>query len=547
MLGTTKTALPFFNIHDANETAQRALEVRQSKEGQYHLVGLMPDGRGIISDDPSEMPVTKVLQVQKPLTAAQALAEVRVAGDQAGLDLIEWDSDTKTVKYGRLLPVVRKTRALWARNLGVQPHEIPLFFEYDEHEPHLKRVGARFPAKSPKAQTRAELLAELAPAIDGYSNGWTQHENPLNGDATFTWGAPRVLPDKVPITSLLPERYAPEEWDAIPLGIASTGRPVFWRPKLSPHGLLAGATGSGKTQGLMTHIANGVARGHDYVLVDPLKGGADYKPLWDYLMAKTRSELEPGVTMDDAIEDAAALFKAAYAEGQRRKRLCLEHGKGFWANLPAEVREREGVRALNVIADEFTSLIAGVGTIPTLPKGTDPNSDIAREVAALQRVKLAKDTIAVYAGKIAREMRAWGVYLWVGLQVAKQEALGGGDLRENLLTGIQYVKAGQEMRSTTLGFLYPGESADAAAAEFAALGGKPGLAVIAQEESGPVGFRGGFLDEEDPAATDALVAHLASLSIPRPRPLDVTLGGPSGAPTGAAPAPLEPTGGFEWE
>lgn len=497
------TAVPQFDSGSWDETATIAQPIAQKG---LQLVGLRADGLAVISDDAMTLPDAVTPEVIDPsLNDAAALAASARWARKNKVTLTAWDKLMREPTFTTMLPAAHRLRELVAEEQGKDAHEIGVHIEWSAQRPGAERVLMRLPRKADPEK--------VGPLIPGWSSGWTIDQDTWTGVTAFTWGPQRVLPGIVPIRSLMPGAFEPTAWNRIPMGLASDGSEVIWQPQLHPHGLIAGTTGSGKTQGLLALVIGCLVRGWKVGICDPMKGGADYKFLNDFLSARPRMELE-GATQLDASQDTAAILKALYQEGQRRKRLCLEHGVNFWAKLPAEVREREDIRPFLMVIDEYKSL-TDRDTVPTMPKGVN-DPELEAEIAELREFDSAKLSISIYAGKIARELRAWGIYLWLALQKAEQDALGK-DLRENLPARIQYVIPGQTFAPEVLKFLFPGDSSTLAATEITILDDREsqGLGVMTQKD-GPTGFRGGFAPDEEHASFPEL---LTSMGVPFPRPL----------------------------
>src|SRR5205807_9845745 len=158
----------------------------------------------------------------------------------------------------------------------------------------------------------------------------------------------------------------PEGFLRVPLGVSSQGEPVTLDFKESalggdgPHGLVIGATGSGKSELLRT-IVTGLALTHppdvvSFVLVD-FKGGAAFAGLQGLPhVAGLITNLADDLAMVDRMH--AALF------GEIRRRQELLRAAGNLATL-REYHRRRAQRAdlaplpyLLLIVDEFGELLA---------------------------------------------------------------------------------------------------------------------------------------------------------------------------------------------
>jgi DNA segregation ATPase FtsK/SpoIIIE, S-DNA-T family len=151
-----------------------------------------------------------------------------------------------------------------------------------------------------------------------------------------------------------------------PIGVGDDGGPVLLDLReaaeggMGPHGVLVGATGSGKSELLRTLVA-GLAATHPpevlaFVLAD-YKGGATFADLARLPhVAGTITNLERDLTLVDRMR--AALF----GELERRQRLLAEHGvdraRDYQAHRAAHpARGLAPLPSLLVIVDEFGELL----------------------------------------------------------------------------------------------------------------------------------------------------------------------------------------------
>lgn len=205
-----------------------------------------------------------------------------------------------------------------------------------------------------------------------------------------------------------------------PFATGVEGQAVSYNFVDDPHALLAGLTGSGKSSQAALFLYGAAVSGHRVVVVDPMKGGADFKFLEPYWWA-----------FADDPHSAAAVMKAVYDEVVRRKNLNAKHGVGSYRDLPQDVRPPH----ITVFVDEFTSLM---GKDPLPPKSDDPEAERERE--SVEALNAAKIATGVYSGKFGREARSAGVTLLLGTQKLTARLLdtvpGGQDLKTNLARGL---------------------------------------------------------------------------------------------------------------
>ena len=69
----------------------------------------------------------------------------------------------------------------------------------------------------------------------------------------------------------------------IPWGTGVDGRPVTWGVGDTAHALVLGITGTGKSVTLLAAVYTSLLAGWDVIVVDPVKGGADFAPLRPWL------------------------------------------------------------------------------------------------------------------------------------------------------------------------------------------------------------------------------------------------------------------------
>src|SRR5690625_121783 len=183
-----------------------------------------------------------------------------------------------------------------------------------------------------------------------------------------TVGLPEVLGVEDPARLDLMQSWKPRqlrELLRVPIGISSDGRTVDLDLKesahggMGPHGLVVGATGSGKSEMLRTLVSSLVI-GHNpdrlaLMLVD-FKGGATFAAMEELPhLAGVITNLQDDLTLVDRMRDAL------FGEMQRRQEVLKEAG-----NLPNVTAYHDRIEAgedleplphLLVIVDEFSELL----------------------------------------------------------------------------------------------------------------------------------------------------------------------------------------------
>lgn len=519
----TRTALPHFNRDSAEETARIGHLVR-ARTG-LHLIGVLPDGIGIVSDDPTELPAVEVHLAEWQGTEEKTLAAARVEGTRSGLDLVRWNKDASEVTYARLMPLARDLRARFAGE-RLPLHRVEAYPVFSADEPRLEAVVARLPLREVTADRRASVLAELAALIPGYTSGWSVSEDTWSGLVTFQYGDEVRLRTLVPFDELLPPSVKNDEpWYRLAIGKDAAGQPVGPNFRVGPHALVVGDTGSGKTVACRMLVTQALLHDWDVFYFDPLKQMLGLKSFIPWLKGHVR-------TAGD-LEATASGLEAIYAEGRRRLTLISEttDDGDSWTDLP-----RGTVKPLLVIVDEY----AGLASISPKPPGLKPG-DAA--YAAWEAQAGTKSRIRDVVGRIARELRAAGISLVLVLQRPDAKLIEG-DVRQQLGSVIQLVSPTDDPDTTQLGMVFSTASAQRAMDVASQLGGdgRPGFA-LARIEGGPVtGFRVGFIQSTDTATA------LEQRGVPRVSPTAPSTAmatTPTATPT--APAPAADEGGFEWE
>lgn len=254
--------------------------------------------------------------------------------------------------------------------------------------------------KSAREQLRANFRAEFVDVRPLGSTGvqmFMSKEDPLPKMAGVPW-------DELPNTN-------------IAFGVSALGEQVFFDIEDSPHLLILGSSGAGKSVTMRTILFGAILNGFDVVVIDPTKGGLDFA------FAKPWS-ISP---FGEEVYGAASIIRAVYGEVEKRRALNKQYGATKIDELPAEVRPHR----IMVMIDEFTSLL---GAAPVPPKSDDPQVSAARDEVIAENG--ARAQVGTMAGKIAREARSVGVHLVLGTQKLTAKTLdsipGAGDLRTNL-------------------------------------------------------------------------------------------------------------------
>ncbi|MDA8283584.1 MAG: FtsK/SpoIIIE domain-containing protein, partial [Actinomycetota bacterium] len=279
--------------------------------------------------------------------------------------------------------------------------------------PHNRQVEVR-DFLLPPGVDRTRVKAALGKLKVATANAFVEVRESPEGASSVRL----LVAEASPLPQMVPFDWrAADAADGLAFATGIEGEPVVFDPGESPHLLIAGVTGAGKSALIQSLLYGAAASGAELYIVDPVKGGADFVFLRDHAKAFA----------SDAIE-AAAVMKAVYAEVTRRKDLNAGHGVGSVFELPEEIRPRRIV----VMIDEFTSLI-GQDPVPKQPfDDPDEEAERQRQLAT----NLAKQQVGIYAGRFAREARSAGLTLLLGTQKLMAKTLdtlpGSSDLKTNL-------------------------------------------------------------------------------------------------------------------
>ena len=427
---------------------------------------------------------------------------VETVARQRGLSLLRWEPMDRRAIVGRISPTAADVRQRLAEVLKCDPWSLDVAVLGTADREVDRVTVSRGPW--PTGDARLKAVREAILRLPGGNPGWAVTDELTTNCVVLEWRKRPELPGTVPLAGILPAAVTPRDWANIPLGVSPSGATVGVNLKRGPHGMVQGATGTGKTIFLVDWAVQALMRGHDVVVIDPVKEALDYEGIRPFCTAVATT-----------FEEAAAAIQRAYEEGAHRRVHFRPHGAVRWDDLPQEVRDREGIRPLTVIVDEYESLTEPAEANKALDK-SHPLVQAALELNA------SKALVAAYVPKIARELRSAGVHLAIGTQQASADALkngGGTGLRRNLTSTAMLMAPGSAPDPNNLKFLFQGQHAEQAEQIAAVLddGQHLGLAVMAAEGGGVEGLRVGY------ARLDEVAGLLDERGVPRvTTPWDLT-------------------------
>ena len=232
---------------------------------------------------------------------------------------------------------------------------------------------------------------------------------------------------------VLPKLFPrPKEWMYLPIGMGVRESPysmkgfdpytVAWDLKNSPHMLLSGTTGGGKSVCLRTIAAGAIASGFELYLVDAQKFGGDFKGIKDSSLMTTGAAW--------SVDEAHELIKEIYFDMKERTKYNVANGVTAWYELPPSKRPRP---KLLIIDEAFTMLDESPG---------DPEENNK------------KKELKLWIGKLAAEARAAGVHMILAVQRGTVKAIEG-NLKNNLSARLLLGPANDDARK--VGLLQPSE------------------------------------------------------------------------------------------
>ena len=316
---------------------------------------------------------------------------------------------------------ILEVRERIARTLNAPTWEIqldgPLTFGALSEETNVELLGVTIrdvPRLTGDSEARARRWTDLGQTVIGHE-GWSVEVDERESRVTMRAGLRKRLPARASLVELLPDHLSPDDWSTIPNGVGVDGEVIGASLADSPHALVVGETGSGKSVLLVGHAVQALSRGHELAIIDPTKNAVDFTVLQPWVSAAAITDV-PG---------AQALFEHVYRERVRRQKLLQAHGVGHWTELPESVRVEQNVRPITVVIDEAASLLEKDKVNLT---SLDSQHPLRVEAAA---DGVAKDLIRLYLAKLGREARNVGIFLILGLQRPDTDFLPG-EFRANL-------------------------------------------------------------------------------------------------------------------
>lgn len=187
------------------------------------------------------------------------------------------------------------------------------------------------------------------------------------------------------------------------LGVNSNGEVVNWDTRFTPHLLVEGKSGTGRTSLMRTAVVEALLHGYQLVVIDPTKGGSDFKP-W----AEKRSAAFTGV-QDYRSAEAATLW--VERELGQRVMFMAKHG---YCNI-MEAQDSERPSRILVVFDQFDSYVNSLERVTSNPLDDEQlaefnrrishrNASIHRTLRTLARIAIQGRTVGINILLGARHM-----------------------------------------------------------------------------------------------------------------------------------------------
>lgn len=186
-----------------------------------------------------------------------------------------------------------------------------------------------------------------------------------------------------------------EKEKEISMGLGDMGQRIFWRLSSSPHLLVMGKTGTGKSSLLSLLAAKGALAGWEEVIIDPCKGAPDFS--W----ARKKGTLCGA----GEFERAERLVKTVCSIMRKRAREL---------SLRAIPSSREaGFKDILIVFDEFNGFIS---SMEVKEKGDASDIALARQNAFTDKINRSISSTVTMLGNIATQGRSAGIRLLIGAQ-----------------------------------------------------------------------------------------------------------------------------------
>lgn len=423
-----------------------------------------------------------------------------------GHTMLSYNPYTRRAETAALPPATMELRARLLRKLPKQKswelELLPIFGVRDGVGYLAQVLITRADTVSPERGKEIAHWLSLARTVIGH-NGWWVKIDDASGVIAMNAGVPLEIPTKAPYDYDVIETG---KWGELVVGRDGYNKPVIVDLAATPHALVAGRTGSGKSICLQTMIFSALAHGFELAILDPSKKGLDFR--W------ARKYVRDGGWGCQNFPEALEAIERVYAEAQRRLDILDRLDLPKWSALSEEDRIKYGIKPILVVVDEGTSM----AKLISLPKTLDKDDPRYTETAKLNS---AKELLLMTIGKILRECRFVGVHIIFGTQRfgSNEIGQGAGEMRENM--GARIILGRTSTTSLAMAVADPQDAAEAYELAHGAatvddndpsLRGReatPGRGLAEIDGIGHVALQGAY------APVEELIERLEALGVPR--------------------------------
>lgn len=193
----------------------------------------------------------------------------------------------------------------------------------------------------------------------------------------------------------------------LPFGVTDRGGVAVFDVDVSPHLMVSGTSGAGKSSVGQVLACDAVLKGWDLLVCDAEKGANDFLALKPYAR---------GFATD--LEHVYAMVEWTWREMKRRAMLLKSRGVNNVRDLP----DGTGVRMLMLLVDEFNSLVGAPKRV--MPnRGDDPS--VTNMNLRIQWENMMRQRIGAHVCELAAQGRSAGIMLLLLGQSFTGDALAG--------------------------------------------------------------------------------------------------------------------------
>lgn len=287
------------------------------------------------------------------------------------------------------------------------------------------------------------------------------------------------LPTRASIFDILPHKIEHELSGFIPVGLDSESKVVSLPLHDTPHIGIYGETNSGKSVALRNVIMSALARGYKFIMIDPVKGGLDFKMFKPFATAWSGKNFEK----------AEEIIERVYKEVARRQVVIDRLDVEKTASLTFAQQVEEDCLPILVVVDELQTALGLAPVVKGLPK------DHPKSIATIE-LNTHKAILSHTITSLAAEARYVGIHLAVATQRPDVTDEFPGQLRANLKAVVQLVSPTSPPNDAGMTMAFQALATQAKEQLKLYNDGSKGLAVIASSGGTAKALRVAFSDTQ---------------------------------------------------